>query len=373
MKLCFILEHAYPHQGGVETAFHELGKNLVTKGHSVVILTSQSGGQTETQVIAGVEYHYFAWRSFFNHALPEEKDIAPFVKDYDIVHTTTYTAAPTASKVAQKYNKPCIITANEVLGKKWFWVESNPIKAILFYLFEQYVIHLSYSKYHAVSNATKKDIIASGIPSDRIEMIYWGVDVEMDFPIKGTEARLRGNDKESSDDTRFLYFGRPGKTKGIFILLEAIRTLHNSLEKKYSFQFILSAHPQEERAEFIRQVKEYQLEERITVSSSLEKKELIQAISRAFCVIVPSITEGFGFTTAETSALRVPLIISDAGSLPEVASGKVLMFKNKNSNDLAEKIKEATSGNFTPIPEKRFDWNETAIKMDHLYKTLLIK
>ena len=67
-------------------------------------------------------------------------------------------------------------------------------------------------------------------------------------------------------------------------------------------------------------------------------KEELRALLRAVdCVVVPSLAEGFGFSTIEAAAMGKPVIASDAGSLPEVVSGKHLFFSSKNHLDLAEK------------------------------------
>ena len=359
MNICFVLEHAHPHYGGVETAFHELGKKLVEKGHTVTVLTSQSGGKTATQSVSGIQYHYFPWKSYFGHAIPEKIDIEPYIKTADIIHTTTYTAAPLTSHIAQKYHKPCILTVHEVLGGKWFWVEDNPLKAVLYYLFERFVLYHHFTHYHAVSASTKKDLVKAGIPTSKISVIYHGVSKEFNTSQSSTSL-----------SNTFLYYGRPGKTKGIFILLKAIQLICERLPKQYSFQFILSNDPPTERRKFENLVKEYNLEGRVTICTSLKREELIRTILNVYCVIVPSITEGFGFTAAEASSLDKPLIISDAGSLPEVASGKVLQFKNRDSIDLGEKILQATRDLFDVIPEKKFDWEITVSQMEKLYNTL---
>jgi len=67
----------------------------------------------------------------------------------------------------------------------------------------------------------------------------------------------------------------------------------------------------------------------------------------------------------------VPLIVSDTGSIPEVASGKVLFFENKNSDDLAKKLLLATKNKFTTIPPKKFHWDDTINKIEKIYTTLL--
>ena len=53
--------------------------------------------------------------------------------------------------------------ALKILGRKWFWIEDNPVKAMLFLAYERYVLRQQYSAYHAVSLATQRDLISHGV------------------------------------------------------------------------------------------------------------------------------------------------------------------------------------------------------------------
>ena len=79
-------------------------------------------------------------------------------------------------------------------------------------------------------------------------------------------------------------------------------------------------------------------------------------IRAADCVIIPSLSEGFGYNALEANSLGTPLVVSDAGSLPEVVSGKHLFFKSKNQEDLAEKIGAIAKGEWDYLPLKNFAW-----------------
>ena len=100
--------------------------------------------------------------------MPDLKDIYEAAQWSDIVHTTTYTAAPKALKAARKFNKPCLVTVYEALGEKWFWVEGSYLKAFLFFCFERYVLKKKFSLYHVISRATRADLTDCGIPSELI-------------------------------------------------------------------------------------------------------------------------------------------------------------------------------------------------------------
>jgi glycosyltransferase involved in cell wall biosynthesis len=371
LKICFITEHFPPHIGGVEMMFKAYSSRLVKAGCEVKVLTSNSGGVMGKSIEDGVEIHHFDWRNIFGHPLPKQKDLYPFVQWSDIVHTTTYTAAPAAFAVARKFNKPCVLTVHEALGKRWFWIEENPVKAALFYAFEYYVVKKKYSLYTAVSFATQKDLQALGIKESDIVTIYHGVDKKpAQFDFDNHSNSIFGFDK----NTRvFLYYGRPGKTKGVFVLLEAIEKLKDLLPPDVRFIFVLSKEPRNERTKFIKLVAEKNLSNLIKILNPLSEPDLLKALHEAYCVIIPSLTEGFGFTAAEACNLGKPVIASDAGSLPEVVFGKVLSFQNRNSNDLAEKISLALEGKYMMIEPKVFDWDQATKKLLDSYQSLLNK
>jgi glycosyltransferase involved in cell wall biosynthesis len=86
---------------------------------------------------------------------------------------------------------------------------------------------------------------------------------------------------------------------------------------------------------------------------------------------VPSITEGFGYTAAESCSLGKRIIASDGGSLPEVVSGQALFFENRNSKDLAAKILLAAKGEFENLDKKIFDWENSTKELLGIYENLL--
>ena len=57
-------------------------------------------------------------------------------------------------------------------------------------------------------------------------------------------------------------------------------------------------------------------------------------------------------------SVGIPIVVSNAGSLPEVASGKHLMFESKNYEDLADKVIKVSKGEYEETPIKKFQWKE---------------
>jgi len=311
---------------------------FICEGHEVRVATSSSGGVSGNKNYKKIEIYYYPWKGFFGHPVPSNTDLQEHVRWADLVHTATYTAAPVAMRAAKVGGKPCYITVYECLGRKWFWIE-NPIKAMGFFAFEYWVLHKGYDKYIAISKATKRDLLASGIDSSKVMVIY-------------PELEKTKTIGKAIEGDYYLYFGRPGKTKGIFVLLKAIIQYIGKLGGKSKFLIVLASDPPKERARFVSAIKGAGLGNQVSVIPSMTREDLQKTILRAKAVIVPSITEGFGYSAVEACELGKKVIVSDAGSLPEVVFGKVLFFKNRNYLDLASKIVNADNDKFSLIKKR---------------------
>ena len=344
--------------------FKEYTTRLVELGCEVKVATSNSGGITGRVVYDGVEVHHFPWRGFFGHPIPNPKDVYEFASWADIIHGATFPAAPVALQVARKFSKPCVVTVYEVWGRKWFWIEKNFLKAALFYAFEQFVINKNYSLCHVISHATERDLRRYGRKNQSVVTIYPGLKSKLLSEVVIVKEADKGQ-------KIFLFYGRPGKSKGLFVLFEAIKAIATSLPAEFNFVFILANNPIKDKTKLIKLVEQHHLTDRVRILDPLPEEELFAAIQEAYCVIVPSITEGFGYTAAESCGLGKPVLASDGGSLPEVVSGQALFFQNRNSADLAQKILRASEGKFEQIPRKIFDWQESTQKLLGIYENLI--
>ncbi len=341
MRILFIVEHFYPHMGGAEKCLLDLAIALKKAGHGVRVLTSNSGGITGVHEVQGVEIHSYRWRSFFGHPVPSMKDLLKHKEWANIIQTSTYTAAPYALRLGKVAKVPVVVMAYEYLGNKWFWVES-PIKAFLFKIYEYVVYHRDYSYFIAISEATKKDIISGGISSKKIQVVY---PVFNDFKAWKTGKLIKPK------NNIFLFYGRPGKTKGVIVLVKAINLMKKEKKlNKAKFEFILSSDPPANRARIINYINKNNLSTNIIVKESMPLEKLIEKISNCYCIIVPSVTEGFGYSAYQASLMGKNIIVSDAGSLPEVVFGNALVFSSNSEKSLAKAIEKAIAGDFGNLP-----------------------
>lgn len=378
MKICYIVGHFPPHVGGVEILFQDYAQGMGELGYEVRVITSSSAGISGKHVQGKIEIFYYDWKILFGHPIPHIKDMEEHVKWADIVHTTTFTVANSARRLCRKYKKPSIITVHEVLGEKWNWIEPNRIKAFLFRVYEKYVCCKPYDYIHVVSNATLNDYKKYYGERKNMVRIYNSVDHDiLELPGQSS-ADLNECFGITGNYRKFLYFGRPGQSKGIFVYIDAIILLKQKYGEKFfeniKFCFIISDDPIAQKNRFLHLVQKNHLENYILLHSSMQRKDLFKMISQADYVVVPSITEGFGFAAAEACLLGKKVIYSDGGALPEVVSGKVLSFQNRNSRDLAKKIFQVIlKGDeaFDEVPLKDFKKEDMIQSLVSFYKKVM--
>jgi hypothetical protein len=80
--------------------------------------------------------------------------------------------------------------------------------------------------------------------------------------------------------------------------------------------------------------------------------------------------EGFGFSAAETCALKQQIVATNAAALTEVVSGKVNFAEPANAEDIARKVVDFYRGKFEVISERRFEWRENVEKTVEVYRRL---
>lgn len=376
MKICIVVPHFLPHVGGGELLWFDIAKGLQKEGHEVRVITSSSGGIQGNEPYQGINTYYYSWRLFCGHPIVKAGDIKVHIQWADIVHTTMFTPATKTRLLSKRYKKPCILTIYEVLGNKWFWFETSKIKAALFEIYERMICTQCFTAFHAISGATKRDYKRFCGNNRNVTKIYCGVEMPDMDEINQEKINIKEYFGLKEDEKCFLYFGRPAPNKGVFVLEEAIKKLNDKekIPKNVKFCWLLAKDPAEQREKLMSLMEKHHIMDKIVIKSSVKRKELFKLIMEADWIIVPSVTEGFGFSAAEACSLGSKIIYSSGGSLPEVVFGETLMFENRNAVDLAEKIYKVIQERdkaFDHIPVKKFDKELMTRELIKLYQKVL--
>ena len=376
MKILFICENYIPHYGGAEVVFKNLAEGYVKQKERVSLLTHQLRGTKKNEVLNGVQVHrvpsLYSRYIFSFAAIPKAIKMA---RHADIIQTTTFNGAVPAWIAAKLTGKKVVLTVHEVWIGKWNKVTGfSWLKSFVHECLERLIYALPFDKYVCVSNATRHDLYKAGIKKNKAVTIHNGLDYTFwnskNFNLKNAE-NIRN---KLNIDNKFVYFswGRPGPSKGFEIALKAVPHIKEKLPDSIFLLMLGSIDKYKDKYHELQElVRKLKIDDYVKITPSVPYEKLGDYMNAADCIVVPSLAEGFGYTTTESIAMNKPVIVSDAGSIPEVVSGKHLMFKSKNYRELAEKVIEGAQGKYNETPVKKFEWAPSIEQYLKLYRDLI--
>jgi glycosyltransferase involved in cell wall biosynthesis len=123
---------------------------------------------------------------------------------------------------------------------------------------------------------------------------------------------------------------------------------------------------------------ELQLDNDIIFTGYISAEHLPAVYSMADIFVYPSLYEGFGLPLLEAMACEVPVIISNAGALPEIANEAALQLPANNIAVLAESMLQLLSDSGLRkqyiarglARAKQFSWENTARETLNIYNSL---
>jgi glycosyltransferase involved in cell wall biosynthesis len=372
MKILIVLENYLPHIGGVELVFKNLISGLVKQGHDITVLTQRLPHTKKEEIINGakiIRIRCFGSRYLFSFfAIPKAIKLA---KEADIIHTTTFNGAPPAWVASKIRKKPLLLTVHEVWINRWRELtDLSPLTAWLHDKLERLIYILKYDHYACVSASSQSHLLERNIPKEKTSVVYNGLDYNLWNPRKYSKPKLR--EKFGWKTFTYLCSGRPGVSKGIEYAVKAAAKIAEHLPESKFVLLLSKDSAYQTRYHMIKAlIKELDLKDNMILIDPVPYDKLPEYIMAADCVVIPSISEGFGFAAAEASALGTPVVASNTTSLPEVISNKYLLVKKRSPHDIATAVIAVHDNNFKTSPLKKFTWEDNVEKYLNIYKKLI--
>lgn len=374
MRILIVLEYFFPHIGGIETVFWELTNRYQKMGHEVNVVTMRLPGTKKIDTINGIKIHRisvpFSSRFLFD-TLFSIPIIFSVAKKSDLIHSSDYITAFPSWIVGKILRKPLIVTIHEPIGKMWHnTLKISYLKGILFYWLEKILIWLPFDHYVCVSYYSKNCLRFMGKSDEKIITIYNGVDQDLFNKTKKRDNEIRESIGIAENQFLYFYYGRPGITKGVEYLIEAVPLIEKVIPNS-KLLILLSKDPKEKYLKIKKRIDELNSNNHIILKDSVPRDTLPKYICACNCVVVPSLTEGFGFTAAESCAMGVPIVATNIGSLPEVVSGYYYLIEPSNSDAIVNGLVKIYSNKGMISPEKIFSWDRSVQEYINLYHNLL--
>ncbi|MCZ2102458.1 MAG: glycosyltransferase family 4 protein [Chitinophagales bacterium] len=159
----------------------------------------------------------------------------------------------------------------------------------------------------------------------------------------------------------YLYVGSIIERKGLLLIIDALAQLPNSLRKPL---VVVGKGDLKYLTQVKNRIKHHQLESYVHFIQGMSNEALVQIYDQSFCLIYPSVYEGFGIPVIESLFRKKPVITSNLSSLPEAAGpGAILidpysvselvqamqdMSDSRRYNELAQQGHNYVQSNFSP-------------------------
>lgn len=221
----------------------------------------------------------------------------------------------------------------------------------------------------ATSQYVRKDLISLGIQSEKIDVIYNGLDHSYFYPHADLENETVLVYPFSIKRPYFIYATRlSDKDKKHVELIKAFSIFKQKTGLPH--RLVLAGSDGDYSKEIHKAVLNSPFKTDIFLTGYFLHQNLPELYSCADACIIPSILEGVGLSVVEAMATGIPVLCAKAGALPEVAGECALYFNPDDIEELANlmiKITEDKKLRKKLICDgldkvKRYSWEKTTIK-----------
>ena len=366
MNILFLCDHYFPYIGGAEIVNRAVAEYFAKKNCVSVVSKKFKGLNDKRSEINQVHIYRTADVPRLLHSAFCYMRAAKLARSVDVILSATYASGLAGHWLAQRLNKKSVLLVHEILDENWKFIKKLHL---LYYWYERYIVTRKFDHYIAVSQYTQRKLIKYGIREDRISVIYNGMDESLFYP-RPLKSELR---LKIAGDTAFVYlfFGRPRGYKGLEYLLRAVPAIVKKIPDS-KLILLLGREPRQEYQQTIRLIDQLSIRNNIILLDPVPRDQLPDYLNVADAVVIPSLSEGFGYAAVESCMLGKTVVVTDAGSLPEVVFGNVVMIKKADVQSITEGVSRAYKGESAIIPRKSFKWEDSLKEYDKVIKRVLL-
>lgn len=233
--------------------------------------------------------------------------------------------------------------------------------------------------YLAVSEQTKRDFMNYlNLPEDRIRVSPHGVDPHMHRVEDRGVVRSVLQERFQLIKPYLLYVGAISHNKNILRLVEAFALISTEFP---DLTLVLAGPFENAYDEAVRYVKEKGLEDSVRFLGpvSPEGDDINHLYNGAEVLIHPSLYEGWVAPPVEAMACGIPVVASNASSIPETCGGAALLVDPLNIESIAQGIREVLDDR--PIRKsliesgfrrvKECQWSDSAARLEGIFRELI--
>jgi glycosyltransferase involved in cell wall biosynthesis len=345
----------HPKAGGAEVHVAEVFRRLAERGFAVTLATSSFSGAALRQRFAGIDilrlgplplyYPRVAWRC------ARETRRGRFDVVVECLNKVPF-YAPLYSAV------PVLALCHHLFGEVAFLQVRWPVAAAV-WAAERFIPPLyATTSFVTISESSRRDLIARGIPADRVRVIHCGID----------RPAVEG-DVTAPRPPRVAFVGRLEPYKHVDVMLRAMARLTG----RFPTAEIVVIGRGSERARLEALAGHLGLAGRTRFTGFVAGDERDRLLAASRVAVCPSAKEGWGLTVIESNRVGTPVVASDAPGLRDsVRHGETGFLACPNDvGDFAERIAALLADDGLAVRmsqaalawSRSFDWDTAADEM----------
>ncbi len=390
--------------GGIARHVEELAWSLAKiDGLEVHVVTCEFPGAPSEEVTRGVHIHrvapygdshndFFHWIHQLNHAMRDRSRelikqwLAPSTKrgkakdpkklsetDGIILHPHDWLSHFAAADLKYEFKLPVVATihATESGRNNGIYSETNRyINSI-----EERLTHEAW-RVIVCSHYMRGEVgFALHTPWDKVDIIYNGVEAaKFDFEFSDRDATAFRSKFALPNEKIVMFVGRGVREKGCQVLIDAFPEVR---AQYHDVKLVIAGGGN--RQHLINLAELLGISPHVLFTGFIPDDDLLRLYKVADVACFPSLYEPFGIVALEAMAAKIPVVVSNAGGLPEVVDAGTtgIVTECDNAHSLAAGIvrvlKEPGYARYMAVNalesvQTIFNWDRIAAQTNHVYQ-----
>jgi len=319
---------------------------------------SRRGNQTELR--GGADYGSDLYREIHRYA-SIAADLARD-EDFDVIHAHDWMTYPAGIAVAEMTGKPLVVHVHSTEFDR----SGEHVNQAIYDIERQGMERAD--KVVAVSHLTRSIVLSRyGIPAEKVEVVYNGVDRHHAMPMTNTSVRR--------DERLVLFLGRITMQKGPEYFLQAAKKV---LEVMDNVKFVMAGSG-DMMYRAVEMAAGLGIGQKVLFTGFLRGDDVRRIYGMADLYVMPSVSEPFGIAPLEALDHDVPAIISKQSGVSEVLR-HVLKVDFWDVNEMANKIVavlkypplQMTLRNHGNFEVRKLRWKDAARNCLRIYREMLV-
>jgi glycosyltransferase involved in cell wall biosynthesis len=386
MRILQVIPYFFPAEayGGPVQSSNHLSKELVRRGHQVIVYTTDAMNSSTRQKVRylemeGRKVHYFrnlsnnlAWHGLFlapAMVFQLRKEIGTF----DVIHLQDYRNFQNivVHHYAKKCGVPYVVQAR---GELVTFFQRGRLKKVFDRLWGCKILKDA-SRAIAVTPTEVEQYKSMGVSQDKIEIVPNGIDLSEfdDLPQRG-EFRVK-YDLEANQKV-ILYLGRINWIKGLDLLASAFADISKSSN---DVKLAIVGPDGGYLPALKKLIKELGIEGKVLFTGPLYGRHKLEAYVDADVYVLPSLYEIFGITLLEALACGTPVIVTDRCGIASIIDGQAGLVTPCDKEQLAGTLSHMLSDDRMRrefgergklLVREKFNWEIIAEQIENIYRAV---